>query len=73
MLKKLAEKYTRRVLEINASKTDYSVVDGRSQDVDLGTKIIAAKSNFLYLGVTVILVCDSDANQEMKSRMGQQK
>ena len=52
MLKKLGEKIWNGALklEINASNTEYLIIVGVGQGVDLGTKVRRVTSNFKYYG-----------------------
>ena len=56
-------------LEINAPKTEYSVVGGGGQDIELRIKVKRTTCNFKYFGV--IITYHGYSVQDIKSRMGQ--
>lgn len=68
MLRKLDEEYSKWGLTINASKTEYLVVGGEADDLQIGSGKIKGTKSFKYLGVKI--TSTGGSNEEISARLG---
>lgn len=69
MLRKLKEEYERWGLTINLNKTEYLVIGGKAEDLELGAEKIRAGRSYKYLGVKI--TSQPDSQEEIRARIGQ--
>lgn len=71
MLNKLIEEYNKWGLEVNTEKTQYMVIGGKGEDIELESGTIKNVAEYEYLGVTICE--DGRDDKDIRKKMGKGK